>query len=264
MDSIRQLAAHVLKLVGFSLDRQIIRTIGQSIENDIAMFTRLSDVATVFDIGANTGQSVSKFVHLFPTATFHVFEPDERAFSDLAKKYAKFDNVHLNNVALGESSKTVSMNHTDDSVGSSLLDLGLDSWNTVDYKSSVAVTTLDAYCQLNSVAQIALLKIDTQGYELFVLRGATDLLKSGHIKVIQLEYNFGSQYVGVPPFSQVLDVLTEHGYRIVSFYDLEYQSNCLSWMDIMFAHESLIIQRQASTHDYMAYWEVVNVIRRLK
>jgi FkbM family methyltransferase len=264
MNPIRQLAASILKLFGFSLDRQIIRTIGQSIETDIALFTRLSDVAVVFDIGANTGQSVSKFVHLFPTATMHVFEPDSRAFGDLAKKYVNLDNVHLNNIALGESSKTVSMNHTDDSVGSSLLDLGLDSWNTVDYKSSVDVTTLDAYCQLNSVAQIDLLKVDTQGYELFVLRGATDLLKSGHVKVIQMEYNFGSQYVGVPPFSQVLELLTEHGYRIVSFYDIEYQSNCLSWMDIVFVHESLISQRQARTHDYMAFWEVINVIRRLK
>lgn len=264
MNLVRQLSSYILSLCGFSLERQIVRTIGQSIETDISMFTRLSDVRVVFDVGANTGQSLSKFLRMFPSAVLHVFEPDNRAFVDLAKSYSKLDNVCLNNVALGECLKTSVLNHTDDSVGSSLLDLGLDSWNNVDYTSTVDVLTIDSYCNLNSITQIDLLKVDTQGYELFVLLGANGLLKSGHIKLIQLEYNFGNQYVGIPPFSQVLEMLTQHGYRIVSFYDLEYQSRCLSWMDILFVHESHIVQCQATTHDYMAYWEVVNVIRRLK
>ena len=48
------------------------------------------------------------------------------------------------------------------------------------------IITLDNYCTSN-VASIDFLKIDVQGYESKVLKGATNLLKSSKIDIIELE-----------------------------------------------------------------------------
>jgi hypothetical protein len=51
------------------------------------------------------------------------------------------------------------------------------------------VMTLDAYCLENHIEQIDFLKIDTEGYELFVLKGARHMLEQNRIRVVQFEFN---------------------------------------------------------------------------
>jgi len=48
---------------------------------------------------------------------------------------------------------------------------------------------LDEYAQENSIDRITLLKIDTEGHELEVLKGAQSLLSKGAIDLIQIEFN---------------------------------------------------------------------------
>ncbi len=56
---------------------------------------------------------------------------------------------------------------------SSLLRPAAAAWGSIVRETEVAITTLDDYCRSTDVSRIDLLKIDTQGYELEVLRGAT-------------------------------------------------------------------------------------------
>ncbi len=53
----------------------------------------------------------------------------------------------------------------------------------------VPVITIDGFLTQNSLNHVNLLKIDTEGHELAVLKGAVCALRDGHIDVIHFEFN---------------------------------------------------------------------------
>jgi hypothetical protein len=59
----------------------------------------------------------------------------------------------------------------------------------VKYEHKVRVVSLDEFVSQYPIDKIVLLKIDTEGHEFEVLKGAKKLLKSGKIEMIQLEFN---------------------------------------------------------------------------
>ena len=66
----------------------------------------------IFDVGANMGQSIERFLNDFKEAQIHSFEPNNEAFQILKEKYSKHKNIFLNNFALGETNKKKILNCT--------------------------------------------------------------------------------------------------------------------------------------------------------
>jgi hypothetical protein len=79
-----------------------------------------------------------------------------------------------------------------------------------------------------------LLKIDAQGYDLEVLRGAERVLLERQIKCILIEIVFINIYEGGPRFDQVFRFLLDHGFRLVSLYDTVYRDEAIAWTDALF------------------------------
>ena len=80
-------------------------------------------------------------------------------------------------------------------------------------KIVVNVNTLDSFCLENLVSHIDFLKIDTEGEELNVLKGASSLLKNKLISVIQFEY--GGCYIdSETTLKEVYNLLVKHGFEI--------------------------------------------------
>jgi FkbM family methyltransferase len=73
----------------------------------------------------------------------------------------------------------------------------------------VKLVTLDWFCQQNAVSRIRLLKIDTEGYELEVLKGARGMLERGDIDLIQFEFNEMNPYTRVF-FHDFLNILPNY------------------------------------------------------
>jgi len=143
--------------------------------------------AVIFDVGANNGQYLSYLLDMLKdiSPVIHSFEPDVKAFKDLSDNYSSNNNVVLNNFALGEK-ETNSLIYISrkGGVDSSLIDSqkkGLDSYE-------INVKTLDSYCEANKIVKIHFLKIDTEGYEMSVLKGSQQLITSKRIERIQLEH----------------------------------------------------------------------------
>jgi FkbM family methyltransferase len=196
----------------------------------------------VFDVGANVGQSVDRFRETLDDSIIHSFEPEPATFAELRRRKSDVAGVHLNNFALGSSRGTAELNRNTNSDMSSILQPGRDSWGTIDGRISVEVRTLDEYCDDHRVTHIDILKSDTQGYDLEVLKGAEQLLAQGRIKLIYLEIIFSRMYEKLPRPDEVLAYLADHGFSLVSFYEIHYQQERAGWTDALFINPEYELQ----------------------
>ena len=188
----------------------------------------LEQKLVIFDVGANKGQSIERFLKLFPHSNIHAFEPINKEFENLEKKYKNFENIVLNNFALGDSKTTKELNLSLRTGISSFNNFNKDhEWiktrskeyntdvdNFLNGKQTAYIDTLDNYCVQNSINQIDILKIDTQGYEDLVLKGSYEKLNNNMINSIELEIIFDETYNKYLTFTDVEKFLLPN-YRIL-------------------------------------------------
>ena len=152
---------------------------------------------TVFDVGANVGDWTQLLHALNPKITIHSFEPTSGAFSKLAA--CNFpNNVHLHHIGLSSAPGSAQVHLFGDASGMNSLHNrnGLEDSNGLSPATTteqVQLTTLDRFCEENSVRSIDFLKIDTEGHEVDVLLGGRESFASGIIRYAQFEY--GGTYI---------------------------------------------------------------------
>lgn len=163
-----------------------------------------------FDVGANIGKYALMLRDAFPEAKVYAFEPNINAFKILQDNLGS--KVECLNIGLGADQKTgklftysgaPSSSHTSAFRDMFTLFHKTDDLTTVDFQ----MTTVDSFCKEKGVAAIDLLKIDTEGCELQVLRGAHEMLTGGRIKVVQFEFGECNVFsrVFLRDFYEVLD-----------------------------------------------------------
>ncbi len=123
----------------------------------------------------------------------HAFEPAPSISQRLRQnvKVNNFANIFLNQAALSSRAGTTTLYVPDKVVslengGSSSLRSQLDFVRSE--KVTVDCLTIDKYCRSHSIKKIDVLKIDTEGAELFVLKGAQNMLTKKKIGVLIIEY----------------------------------------------------------------------------
>ena len=140
----------------------------------------------IFDVGANKGQYVRELNKVFPFGSIHCFEPSPSAFSVLAKTVIAFDNVKCYNFGFGKEEAKLELKYsTEGSVMASFAPV-FDETEYVNSSES-RITTVDSFCEENSITEIFLLKIDVEGFEYQVLEGAFRLIRNKRIKYLQFE-----------------------------------------------------------------------------
>ncbi|HJO92794.1 MAG TPA: FkbM family methyltransferase [Victivallales bacterium] len=145
----------------------------------------------IFDIGANEGDYTKDIINNFPRVDIFAFEPHPKTFSRLKINTAS-DNVNLYNLAMGDTQSKMTLYDIegDGSVGATLHSKVLTELYKKDITSyEVNVETLDNFVAKAKINEIDLLKIDVEGNELAILKGASKLLKSNKIKCIHFEFN---------------------------------------------------------------------------
>jgi len=191
----------------------------------------------IFDVGANVGQSIEIFRKRFARPSIHSFEPGRATFEQLQRNTAGLADLQLNNVALGAASGSATLIENERTDMSSILEPGPDSWGEIERRYTVDVTTVDDYCAQRGLERIDILKIDTQGFDLEVLRGAERMMKSGAIGLVFMEIIFSEMYKGLPRFDETFAFLADRRFRLVAFYDFYYQRDRAGWTDGLFIHE---------------------------
>lgn len=191
----------------------------------IASCLDVSSAQVVFDVGANRGQTLSYFRPFFRKARLYCFEPDSESFADLKRVADALERVSVFEFALGGSDEERTLYCNAASEGNSLLQVShripsdtAPGWLRPTAKKQVAVQCLDGFCRERGIEHIDLLKLDTQGYEAEVLRGATGLLNQKAVNLILAEVQFTEYYEDQAYFDDVYAVLKRSGYRLIDLY----------------------------------------------
>lgn len=144
----------------------------------------------VFDVGSNCGQWAKMALSVNPALTLHCFEPNSSAFGILQTKLA-FPNLHLNEIALGADNREQDFYIYEEAGGTNgfYYREDIDAFHEQHMKKQTyEVQSMDFYCQANGIDAIDFVKIDTEGYELEVLKGMSGLMSRSAVKRIQVEY----------------------------------------------------------------------------
>jgi FkbM family methyltransferase len=181
---------------------------------------KLTNPKTLIDVGANKGQFSIVARHLFPQLQIHAFEPLE----SVRKLYRSVvsEPVAIHPTALSDTTGNAHFFIASRLDSSSLLLLGSRQQAaygvTLSAETTVAVTRLDEFFQPWNLARPTLLKLDVQGAELQVLRGAERVLNL--IDAIYCEVSFVELYATQPCAEEIVAFLTRAGFALRGAFNM--------------------------------------------
>lgn len=212
--------AKTLKDTAFSiLDKSKSR--GFHFLNDLRFYASQFNLPTetIFDVGANIGQTSIELRKYFPNSSIHAFEPINSTFEILNTNCRNSQGIVLNNVALGAENKELEIIVGMESCMNSLLN-EVTSKHQEEQIQVVRVIKGDEYSKNNNITSVFLLKTDTEGYDLDVLSGFETMIAQGQILFIFSEVTFDEENISQTSFFKINKYLNSHGYTFSGLYDL--------------------------------------------
>ncbi|MEA5583279.1 FkbM family methyltransferase [Nodularia harveyana UHCC-0300] len=211
-----------LQASGYTLYQTKKMPFGCDLKADIARISPDLTLKTIFDVGANKGQTTLNYRRKFPEAHIFAFEPVNQTFAVLKTNVGADSHVSCFNLALGEENKQEKMLVAGTSGSNSISSGSQVNSQPNQSLETVNIMTLDQFMVENDhkIDQIDLLKIDTEGYECQVLRGAEATLRSGKILYISIEVTFRPQDNHHTQFSTISEILADYNFNFVGLYDV--------------------------------------------
>lgn len=133
----------------------------------------------------------------------------------------------------------MTLNENSHSVMTSLLPLGPIGWGDIIRTTLVPVRTVDELLEAEAIPWLDILKCDTQGFDLHVLKGAAKSLAAGSIGLVTCEINFMEMYKDGATLDEIYRFMTDRNYRLVSFYNINRHANAIMWADALFVSNVL-------------------------
>lgn len=217
-------------------------------EEAIAHAVRLGiKPTTVIDVGAAFGDWSEMCHRLLPDASYLMIEPLEEFEPFLAQKAARFENFRYVRAVAASHAECREIHVHPDLTGSSVFEE--DEADLVKEQSRlVRATTLDA--EVSTAPPLPppyLVKVDVQGAELEVLKGATEVLQNS--EVILLETSLFEFFSGGPQLHDVVIFMKSAGFVVYDMCNLAYRplDGALAQVDLVFVPETSPLR---TTHIY--------------
>ena len=175
-----------------------------------------SKVKTVIDVGANVGFFSMLIRDIFPSSKIYSIEPVPLTYSCLKRNLVGDRKTHTYNLGVSDRPRIAKMNFNSQLSAISQI----SSAGDIDVK----LTTLDKFIRDNQIDMIDILKIDTEGHELNVLKGAKKALSKTrylHIEVTVNDIDSLAQHSPRHTFSEIFSCLYAPTYN---FQLLSYRS----------------------------------------
>ena len=177
----------------------------------------------LLDVGANKGDWTAQALAFAKTSEevhVHAFEPSLATRSMLTSRFTESAVVTVQPYALSDTVGEAEFYSNEDGAGTN--SLSPSSGVNVEV---VPLSTIDLFLQQSGIENVSMVKIDTEGFDLLVLRGAEQSLLDGRIDVVQFEYNW-RWLINHACLRDVFDLISDKPYRFgklvgnaVEFYE---------------------------------------------
>ncbi|MDR3653778.1 MAG: FkbM family methyltransferase [Paludibacter sp.] len=205
----------------------------------IKKFLKRGDI--FFDIGANIGLfSLHASPILGANGHIYSFEPTPETFTRLTRNIElnSFSNVTLENKGLSNKNEFLQFHVATN---------GFDAWNSFAIINElgnsdtikVEVTTLDNYIDTQNISNINLIKLDVEGWELNVLKGAVSLLSSSNSPVLLVEFTETNAFAAGYYCGELFDYVKSFGYEWYA-YDIDDNKLTRQQKKLHYPYENLI------------------------
>ena len=219
---------------------KINRTLDQAIKSIIKKKNPI-----IFDVGAHEGESIDRFKNLFQNPIIHSFEPQSKIFEKLMNKKKNDKDLVLNNFALGSKEGNQEIFVNSNTAASSYLNIDnkdkfFKSLKTIQ-KEQTRIDTFDNYFNKIKVNYIDLVKIDVQGLEEEVLKGAHNSLNK--VLLIEIEIVFVNLYEKHSSFYQIENILKNYDFELYSLssISLNKQNDRIRNLDALYYNTKISI-----------------------
>jgi FkbM family methyltransferase len=199
-------------------------------------FAKISSIndAVILDVGANIGQTSIWFSQSFPDLKIYAFEPFQAIYDRLRSQFHNEQRVSCINCALGASDQKVRVARvTDPFFQGGQIAVTASSG---EESEQITVRTVESFCREKEIRYVFILKTDTEGYDLEVLRGAEAMLRSGHVFNILTEASIMEDDRQHTNLFALINYLRPFSYELHGVYDLHhcYTDGRLEYFNVVF------------------------------
>lgn len=163
----------------------------------------------ILDVGANVGDYSVMLRKSGITLPIFAFEPHPSAFSKLEQASASYQFTPIFKGAGEAASRSFIYDYSGNG-GSEHASMYREVIEEIHHGEAEAflieLTTIDEFVAMKNISRIALLKIDTEGHELQVLKGAQQCIRRGMTDIIQIEFN-EMNVISRTFFKDIIDLL---------------------------------------------------------
>ena len=218
---IKKFVRRLVEHFGYRCFKIAYQPLGLDHAHDVARFLGSpTNVKVVFDVGANEGSTTEHYLHAFPCAQIYSFEPVAATYKSLGEHVSKWPRVKTFQLAFADGNRTARIQllpiSWHNSLRNELSESGCSGRNEL-----VEIRTLDSFCAEQNITHIDLLKTDTEGFDLEVLKGAEAMLRARQIQFILAEVSFHPNNTYHTSFYRLSEYLYGLGYYFVDVYDDE-------------------------------------------
>ena len=210
---------HVVSIRGMNYVSGDFKTSGEIIILDEIAKKYTHGKKVIFDVGSNNGEYAlqinQSFAKLKPR--IYCFEPSTETYDALQANVSDIENIIPFNFGFSNEPSTAQLYSYSGNTGlSSVYNRDLNAYGHQSLSSQmISLKTIDTFCDEEEIDEILFLKLDIEGNELNALKGASNMLSSRKIEIIQFE--FGEPNIDSKSFLRdFFEILSEYNlYRIL-------------------------------------------------